>query len=126
MAPFMHLFHPPCAAVRRKLLIPLFSDVKEVAVLEISHGSCLSYTSEKGQLIKHCARWPLRASRRVPRSQKYSPGEDSWHDTGRWWSQEQRHRHCSVVILPSQWAAEQIELQLGFAEGGCSVMEVGM
>lgn len=72
MAPFRHLFYLPCAAIRCKFLISLFSYVKEMAVVEISHGSPLSYVGGKDQIIKHCSRWPLRASIRVSRSQKYN------------------------------------------------------
>lgn len=53
MTPFMHLFQPPCVAIRCGFPISLFSYVKEMAVLGMSHGSFLSHMGGKGQIIKH-------------------------------------------------------------------------
>lgn len=90
-------------------------------VLEMSYGSFLSHMGRKGQIIKHCSRWPERVSTEH-HTEKYNRGENSWSDTDKPGSQEELSRSDYVVILPLQWAAEQIRLQLEFAGFMYSVM----
>lgn len=85
-------------------------------MLEILPGSFLSHMDGRRPDHKTLLQVTSKSLHKSVELTKHAASEkDSWCDTAKLQSQEQWHMHCDVVILPSQWTAGHIKLQLGSA-----------